>query len=94
MAEFEYFMDHAVQEKNLKSIDMAVWLAVFRLSDQEGVSMIDDAEILRTSGIKSRRTLKIALQHLLDLNLIKSVKAEKGKDSHWICLPLKKEETN
>lgn len=91
MAEFEYFMDHTVHEKNLKPVDVMTWLAIFRLSDQNGVSNIDEAEIRRTSGIKSQRTLKNTLQHLIDLDLIKPVTSEHCKESQWMCLSLKKE---
>jgi hypothetical protein len=91
MKELEYFIDHAVRDMKLKPAHMAVWLAIFHLSDQEGVTSIDDAELLRRSGIKSQRTLKNALQYLIDLDLIKPVTSGNCKESQWICLPLKKE---
>ncbi|MDD3586917.1 MAG: helix-turn-helix domain-containing protein [Thermoguttaceae bacterium] len=83
---FNYFFDKIVEQTSLGPKEIAVWLAIFRHGDTNGMATISKKRLLRMTGIGSKHTLNRALARLQELKLIGVV--ERGvnvKGKGWKC---------
>lgn len=97
-ATYNYFQDKLIRLHKLKSVDIAVWHAMFRHANNGGIVKLSKSRMLEESGIGNKRTLNRALEKLMEIKLIGIVRqggTDKTKGSFctvwWIKGKLKSE---